>query len=253
MMVMLKRVMTFAPNAIAPHPWLTELEAALARVARDGDSTAVHRLRVSAGRMAALLELGGRRALLDDLRWLRRTVARVRDADVTMAGNVHDARHAQLSERRARAWEAACLELNTPRAPAVLRALSCVPWPTAAEAHAFLTRAGRRALKAGESVVNGHCSVAELHRLRRRVRKFRYVLEWLGHDATHLRELQDVLGTLNDLAITAAELDSREESEVDMAELNALERRQQALIERALDLWTEHAAEIVNATRTAHS
>src|ERR1043165_1021156 len=73
---------------IPPTAWLDRLEerTSLAESAPDAalDAEAVHELRVACGRLIVWLDLGGWRILRDDLRWLRRSAATVRDLDVVL-------------------------------------------------------------------------------------------------------------------------------------------------------------------------
>jgi CHAD domain-containing protein len=44
-------------------------------------------------------------------------------------------------------------------------------------------------------------ALEELHRLRKRVRRLRYALEWLGRESAATKALQDALGELRDTAL----------------------------------------------------
>jgi hypothetical protein len=209
-----------------------------------GEPEAVHRLRVSAGRLSVWLELCGRRALRDDLRRLRRAASEVRDLDVICARDGGDAWAAAL--RAQRAGELALLRqgLSAARAGTVLEALALLPEPDPARARAALRRLRRRTLAAGERLAGGEQDPRALHRLRRRLRRLRYALDWLGADTARLRALQDALGEYNNLCIEDQHLE-RAGAEFDLAARRAAVRA--GIAERgaqALQAWRDSQAHI---------
>lgn len=217
--------------------WLEELQTRIESLRASIDPESVHKLRVSAGRLSVWLELGGRRALRDDLRNLRRAASAVRDLDVISA-HEHDSVWAETL-RQERAEEAARLRaaMKSPRIEALVDALENVPEPDAVCVRSALQRLKRRVQRAGDQLDDSENRERALHRLRRRVRRLRYALEWLGADTGELRELQESLGSLNDLAVELETLESR-------GEIQALESRRKAvrheMDERrlgALDAW----------------
>ncbi len=189
--------------------WLDELARQIERASTSIDPESVHRLRVSAGRLSVWLELGARRALRDDLRNLRRAAAKVRDLDVVSA---HDCEGAWAEIlRQERGEEAARLRtaLASPRVGALLAALAMVPDPDAVCVRSAIQRMKRRVQRAGERLDDPDGRERSLHRLRRRIRRLRYALEWMGAETAELRELQEHLGGLNDLAVELERLEAR--------------------------------------------
>jgi CHAD domain-containing protein len=127
----------------------------------------------------------------------------------------------------------AFLRSSSPRA--VLLALSCLPWPTLAAAERDCSRRfATRVVRAAQIVERKDRTAADVHRWRRRVRRARYALEWLGRDSTRARELQDLLGEWHDAAIEEADL-ARGNDSVQEPERDAAPREREALLERALD------------------
>lgn len=204
---------------ISPSHWLEHLRNHLA-VARAGDDPeGVHQLRVAAGRLSVWLELAGRRALRDDLAWLRRSASGVRDLDVLLARAKNEC--GKLGEWRG--WLAAQRDekrvqlvrvLDSPRLAALLAALSTLPPLAPAEADARLacfSRRVRRAasrLRAGAREEEKKHDAAALHRARRALRRWRYALEWTGADASEIKRWQEDLGELNDRAVLLRHLDA---------------------------------------------
>ncbi len=217
--------------------WLDELARRIESLRASIDPESVHRLRVSAGRLAVWLELGARRALRDDLRNLRRAASAVRDLDVISA-HEHDSAWADTL-RQERGEEAARLRtaMESPRIEALVDALALVPEPDPVCVRSALQRLKRRVQRAGDQLEDSENRERALHRLRRRVRSLRYALDWLGADAGELRELQESLGGLNDLAIELEKLET-------LGEIHALESRRKAVRHemderrtRALEAW----------------
>jgi len=217
--------------------WLGELARQIERLQVAVEPDPVHRLRVAAGRLSVWLELGARHSLRPDLWRLRRSAATVRDLDVLAAQDLEGAWTETL--RQERAVEAACLRaaLNSPRVEALLEGLVVVPEPDAVNVRSAIQHMKRRVQRAGDGLDDPKDKDSALHRLRRRVRRLRYALDWLGSDSTDLRTLQEHLGGLNDLAVELARLEAR-------AGDPALESRRHAVLHeiqerrsRALEAW----------------
>lgn len=225
-----------APQSISPHPWLAELTRRMDEFSDRHDERAIHQLRVAAGRLGVWLELAGRRALRDDLRRVRHAVDALRDTDVLLARGHAAENAADLRAARDTAALGAVSAMHDARPRAISFALACVPWPTAAQAEKALRRLGKRAVRAGEDALRGGRDPLRLHRFRRRVRRARYALEWLGRDSTHARELQDALGAWHDATLAELRLAPVASESVD-AQRNALERERNALLERALETY----------------
>ncbi|MCY2961345.1 MAG: CHAD domain-containing protein [Planctomycetota bacterium] len=201
------------PSPLLPaNSWLDELARQIERLRVSIDPDAVHRLRVSAGRLSVWLEVGGRRALRDDLRGLRRSAGAVRDLDViaSNAAQVADAAWVETL-RQERAEEAARLRaaIGSSRIDALVEALSLVPEPDPVCVRSAMQRMKRRVLRAGDRLEEPEGSERALHRLRRRLRRLRYALDWTGSEVKDLRALQENLGDLNNLSIELEKLDTR--------------------------------------------
>ncbi|MBI5365244.1 MAG: CHAD domain-containing protein [Planctomycetes bacterium] len=173
--------------------------AAIARVG--ADSRGVHRARATAGRIAAWLDLGGWSVLADDVRWLRRGLARARDLDVIVesAELAPDAR-AWFARERAAEQARVVVLLDDERFAALLAALAELPEPRGKHVRRALERMQRRSLRAGDALERAVEPLDAAHRLRRRLRRLRHALEWLELPAPVLRAAQTELGELHDRA-----------------------------------------------------
>ena len=219
--------------------WLDELVRQIERVRSSMDPEAVHRMRVSAGRLSVWLELGARRALRDDLRHLRRAAAAVRDLDVLSARECDSAWAETLRQERAEESARLRTAMESHSVEALIDGLSLVPEPDAVCVRSAIQRFKRRVQRAGDRLDDGEGRERALHRLRRRLRRLRYALEWMGAETAELRDLQEHLGGLNDLAVEAEKLEARSGD-------FALESRRQSVRhemderrEKALAAWRE--------------
>jgi len=170
-----------------------------------------------------------RRALRDDLRWLRRAAAPVRDLDVFLARDLPTGCASDARIERARRRRALSDALDDRRLAGLLEALSLLPPLPLAEARRARPRLRARLVERGGSVATPE----ELHAFRRALRRYRYCLEWLGAETAPLKELQDALGASNDAAI-ALRFDFRGAEAVrrTLARERARERR------RAIGIWS---------------
>lgn len=207
-----------------------------ARVANDGDASALHALRIALRRMRSVLrELEGvlpereRDALAKSLRKLAHTTSPVRDLDVLCVAfdRYRDAiaephrRHLEplrraLDAERERSFRALCAEMTASRRrrleatfarfeAAELETKSVPSLESVVRARA--ERVGRRIRRRGRRA--GPASdPAELHELRKDVKRLRYLLELFrsafpGRErralVRDLEALQDALGELQDL------------------------------------------------------
>ncbi len=217
--------------------WLEELARQIDRTREVVEPEAVHRLRVAAGRLSVWLELGARRALRDDLRRLRRSAAPVRDLDVLTAHEAGAAWAESLRTERSREAVSLRTALASPQIETLIIALGLVPDPDAVHVRSGLQRMKRRVMRAGDRLDESEGEEAALHRLRRRVRRLRYALEWMGADAAELRGLQEHLGGMNDLSVELARLQVRAG---DLALASRREAVRRELLERrdlALEAW----------------
>jgi CHAD domain-containing protein len=171
----------------------------LDEVRRDADPSAetVHRVRSSASRLTAFLDLGGRRALRDDLRWLRRRAAPVRDADVTLARGVPAPLASWLVSQRAEGCADLRGALRRDRFAALCGAMEELKPLAESDARDGLRRIERRVRRRG-AVVTDDASPERIHRLRRALRRLRNAREWMGVSSPDLQPALDALGELND-------------------------------------------------------
>lgn len=184
-----------------PRGTLAHLEAHLS-VARDGeDPEGVHQLRVASARLETFLRLGARRALRDDLRWLRERASAVRDLDVLLAGKLPKPFAEWLAAERVVARAGLLEALESPRLRALLEAWNWVPPLDRESAAHERRRLARRATVRAATALEHDAPLDAFHAVRRALRRLRYADEWLGRDASELKALQQSLGELNDVAV----------------------------------------------------
>jgi inorganic triphosphatase YgiF len=228
------------------------------------DAGALHDFRVAVRRLRAALRTfpqavspAAAASLRRELRWLGQVSGRVRDLDVQLArlqrpaaavpaarGTAMRPLRAHLHAERRRQREAMLAALDSPRYFRLLRRLEHLGLERSACADAPpLARAGRRALKrafhrllACGDDIGARPADAELHALRIRAKRLRYVLEFLqgiaGKPARrvikHVVQLQNVLGAHHDAVVAAACIRRYAE---------ASSRRQAAAARRTLAGW----------------
>ena len=229
---------------IAPQPWIE----ALARHAFDArerpDPESVHQLRVCAGRLSVWLRLARTRALRDDLAWLRRSAARVRDLDVLLERHGRESWTEVYALQRPALVQELMSALASQRCAGLLQALAFLPELEKLRAEERLPQLRERVREAAHSALSpAEPELEELHRLRKCVRRLRYALEWLGRDSSAAKGLQDALGDLRDTALAlrcasaapGASLEARA----------ALERELQTCHVRMREHWRgfQHASE----------
>ena len=182
-------------------PWVEVLGQAVDAAPTATDPEAVHRLRVAARRLRVCLELGGRRILDDDLRWLRDEAGSVRDIDVLIAAGPPPEIASWLSGHRPAAVARLAEALRAPRTRGLLLALRHLAPVPAKAARRATTLAARRVLRRGAALEVDDAPLEALHALRRAVRRLRYALELIGDDAVAIHALQEALGWLGDLRV----------------------------------------------------
>lgn len=222
---------------------LGRLRHAQGRIIAGDDPEAVHDMRVAIRRLRTALRLGGpaltanqHAALARELRWLGGALGTVRDLDVQLAnadwhrrrlaadarGPIDGFRRALRRQRR-EALAALVAVLSGSRQTRLLlaleRAAATPRRPPSGAAAEPIPLAGRRAIKrAAHKVLERGDAVGELpgadelHALRIRAKRLRYLLEALqpitGGDGRRLVKqvvrLQDVLGHFNDSIVAAA-------------------------------------------------
>jgi CHAD domain-containing protein len=140
------------------------------------------------------------------------------------------------------------VEWSAPRLPGLLEALDCLPPLSDERARRGVAKLARKVREA-EAVIGSNGDLEALHRLRRALRRLRFGLEWLGEQIDPARELQDVLGALNDLRLVrelCEREDAPQEAESVLLELEAELGR---AARRARDAWQRERAEILEAAR----
>lgn len=213
----------------------------LAAGARDAQGTLspadVRRMRIAARRLSVWLDLGGRRALRDDLAWLRRTLAPVRDLDVLAELGAGAPWADDLAAQREHARGETARALAGGRLAGLIQALGTLPGLQEEKARAVLPRLVERLLRAAGRLQERRLSLERLHRLRRRLRDVRYAYEWLGLDLPELAGLQRSLGLVNNLATSARHLERIAETHDVRSELAAVEAAIAEQRDQALASW----------------
>lgn len=224
-------------QALRAHDWGTRLGE---------DPEALHDMRVASRRLRAVLRFlapafadRARAHLRGELRWLGKVLSPVRDCDVQLEtlqryeAQVSAERRRTLTpyrdfivQQRAQHRRAMLAALDSKRYRAMLlrleqfvddrrRPRAVEPQqPAAAVGREALARAFKRLLRQGKSVV-ATPRPEELHRVRIRGKRLRYLLEFYRESTgkpgsrllRHLVRLQDLLGTHNDAAVAAAFLE----------------------------------------------
>lgn len=201
-------------SPLTPTPWLEHLERHVPVALAGVDPEGIHQVRVAGRRLRVLMELGRHRALVGDLRWLVRTLSRVRDLDVLvplLAGpgaTLEDASgddrvKAWLARRAADARSEAQEALTSPRLAGLLDALRHLAPIDEGLARGTLPAFARRVRRALHAAIGTRlppeARADAIHALRRALRRLRYANDWLGEDSRALKHLQDALGALCDL------------------------------------------------------
>jgi CHAD domain-containing protein len=224
---------------IPPTAWLERLEERTNGVLEVPDPDHVHELRVACARLIVWLDLGGWRTLRDDLRWLRRSAATVRDLDVVLHRFRGQAWAHDLAAQRGVAASDLLRVLSSPRVQGIHLALSLMPPVPEDTALEHLAHERRRTLRAGKRLDEKENDLAQVHRLRRAVRRLRYVLEWISEAPEDLASLQTELGTLNDLAVADRVLSGRAAEDGIVADRAQVEQELRDQCEKIEDAWSD--------------
>jgi CHAD domain-containing protein len=232
-----------------PEPWLSQLAEHAERLRDDGDGESVHDMRVAAGRLSVWIEIAGRSALHDDLRWLRRSAARLRDIDVMLERERPVEWDALLCEEREQELSHVRSALASTRPRALLEALACVPPLELRTMRAGVRHLVQRVLRAGEKLTPDEQDPHVLHRLRRRLRRLRYALEWTREDARVVKKVQDAFGTFNDRVVEMRHLDSHPVVQLADTVLAELRAEHDQARRDALDSWEKHRAHVRDLAR----
>lgn len=234
-----------AEKTIPIDRWLRHLKRYL-KVARAGiDPAGIHQVRVATRRLDAWLVLGGWRVYRDDLRWLRRRASAVRDIDALLSrrGFPRTLR-SPLTVIKRQAHAEFVLACNDPRLAAITVGLTTLRPIDAAEAKKRLTRMLGDAVRVGESVEkNGH-DLELVHGLRRALRRLRYGRELLGESAAQLKKLQELLGSINDLAAALRSIDQLPPDKIPLRYRASLDDELALSLPLARGLWLDERDEI---------
>jgi CHAD domain-containing protein len=231
-------------DAIPPEPWLTQLGEHVERLCDEGDSDTVHDMRVAAGRLSVWIEIAGRRALHDDLRWLRRSAARLRDIDVMLERDRPSTWVEILREEREQELVHLRSALETTRPRALIEALSCIPSPDKRTARSGTRHLVHRVLTAGHKMADDEQDPHVLHRVRRKLRRLRYALEWLQQDTQEVKKVQDAFGAFNDRVVELRHLDAHPAVHLADTELETLRAEHEHERRHALNMWAKHRAHL---------
>ncbi|MEW5743287.1 MAG: CHAD domain-containing protein [Myxococcota bacterium] len=198
---------------LTPDRWLQHLEKHVPIALEGVDPEGIHQVRVAGRRLRVLMELGGHRALVGDLRWLVRALGRMRDIDVLtplLSGDGSPTEEA--GDDGVEAWLAGLTQdarleahevLTSPRLEGLMQALRHLPPLDEALARRTLRTFADRVRKALDVAIHAKQSpearVDAIHALRRALRRLRYARDWLDEDSRVLKDLQDALGAMCDL------------------------------------------------------
>lgn len=234
---------------VLPEPWLTHLGQHVEHLRDESDSDTVHDMRVAAGRLSVWIEIAGRRALHDDLRWLRRSAARLRDIDVMLERERPIEWDALLCEEREQELTHLRTALDSTRPHALLEALACIPPPDVRTMRRGTRRLVRHVLLAGEKMAADEQDPHVLHRVRRKLRRLRYALEWLQQDTKEVKKVQDAFGTFNDRVVEMRHLDSHPSVQIPDTALAELRAEHEKERRHALDMWAKHSGTLRHLAR----
>jgi CHAD domain-containing protein len=192
------------PTARAGREWLERFARRIEDVLRDGGAEATHDLRTAAARLDVQLRMCGLEVLRDDLRRVRRAAAEMREIDVCLEDQRSEPLRAWLLERHAAARNELARELSQDSTRALVEALGWLPLPRRAQARDWEAAQLERVRAQARAAARMSAPLDEIHSVRRSLRRLRYAREWLGRPTRTLRELQDELGSLNDVATLLA-------------------------------------------------
>jgi len=225
-------------ESIAINRWLRHLKRYL-KVARQGTvPEGVHQVRVATRRLDAWLTLGGWRVYRDDLRWLRRKAAAVRDIDVLLGRKeLPRMLRPQFMAMKRELHSEFILACDDARLAAVLVGLAVVYPIRLSAARKRLKRMHADVIDHGTGAEKNGGDVESLHRLRRSLRRFRYGLELVGDTAVPLKKMQEILGNINDLAVAMRSVDLLPPDKVSLRYRETLENELALSLPLARGLW----------------
>jgi CHAD domain-containing protein len=218
-------------------PWLEKLRTLASATKEKLDAEAVHDLRVAASRLRVWLALSGMRVLQDDLSWLRRSAEPLRDLDVVFERLGSRTWARELGVRRELLVDEFIATLSGSRVQGLLAALEVLPPLPAKSARKGTVDLKEDVERQGARAGRDEDDLEPIHRLRRRVRKLRYAVEWQGEECSRLEGLQEALGEVGDLATAHKHL--TEIGTIDGAEGDRVEIESELAIQRnrAVTAW----------------
>lgn len=184
--------------------WRGRLNELLGGLTSEISPEECHEIRESLGRIATWLRLAGLLALRDRVKTLRRSVGAVRDLDVVIE-QVDAARIGNLGQERRRQSARLRSHLAGASTSDLQHDLQDVPAMNYVAAESESRRLARRVRRAG-AVFADTPTRRNAHRLRRRLREYRFAREWLRLPTAHLKPLIRRLGRLNDDTLVRAVL-----------------------------------------------
>jgi CHAD domain-containing protein len=197
-----------APLSIAPTHWIEHL-ARHVPIARAGvDSEGAHQIRVAAARLRIWLALGGWHVLSDDLRWLRRHAAHVRDLDVHLSRQPPPELAARLAAEHAQAQRELVAALDSDRTAGLLQALALLPAISPSQAAPGFVKLASTTLRRFRAAARDPDDVGRLHRARCALRRLRYALDWIAACPDEIVALQDELGEVGDRIAALRHIDA---------------------------------------------
>ncbi|MFT4622988.1 MAG: CHAD domain-containing protein [Myxococcota bacterium] len=171
-------------------------------IARTGvDPEGIHQLRVALQHLRVWLVMHQKRPLARSVKDARSRLGRPRDLDVLLLRNPPSAFAGWLRLQRSTVDMDQALAPLLPLADEI-QTLPALPRPRAwAMTRRWASDCVERAFLLDPA------NDETFHSLRRRLRRVRYGLEWLGEDPSMVKSLQGVFGAMNDAAVTRSFLD----------------------------------------------
>ena len=198
-----------SPADISASPVVDALVEAADMTLTSNEVRPVHQLRVNCRRLDVWFRLAKLRPMRDELTWLRRSAGDVRDLDVLMTMDIPPGWERSLRMRRYHAHKRLKSVIEDERTTALIAAVS-ERRPTSYKQAVKVTQGLLdQVLRAGRKISKASAEVEDFHRVRIRVKRLRYALEWLGGSTELLTEAQDLFGALNDVDMLLIQLRER--------------------------------------------
>jgi CHAD domain-containing protein len=191
----------YGPLLVSNQPWRVRLEEALADLPANSSPDRLHEFREALARLMVWLRLSGDEPFRGRLRAIRRQVGVVRDLDV-IREQASKEEATQLDRKSEQQREELMRTLSTRRMRELVDALRQAPPLNQVEAKIAAKRLWKRVRTAGRELER-HPTLETAHRLRRRLREYRFAREWLHQKTRRYRPLLKELGRLNDERLLA--------------------------------------------------